>query len=62
MIDLTTPYRPVLVCYEVADRVEYVTADVATVERRVDDRFSLLLDIETRDVVGFRFEGWGGLG
>lgn len=38
-------------------RIEYVPADRPVSARRVDDRFSLLSDLETGEVIGFRYSG-----
>lgn len=56
MTDLSQPYQPVLISYEEQDAIEYVTRDGPTVAKPIDGRFHLLLDMATREPIGFRLE------
>lgn len=55
MID--EPYEPTLIRYEGDVAIEYATQDVPYFVRAIDDRFWLLLSMETREVIGFRLYG-----
>jgi hypothetical protein len=57
--NLTTPYTPVAVFYEEADLVEYVSADIPAVAKRVDALLTLLVNMRDRnEVIGFRLKGF----
>jgi hypothetical protein len=56
--DLKTAYVPAAIYLEDADSVEYVRKDVACVYRRVDGFLTLALDMETRELNGFRLKGF----
>jgi hypothetical protein len=55
---LLSRYSPLAIYYEDADYVEYVRQDVAAVHRRVDDRLTLVLDMATREPIGFNLKGF----
>lgn len=56
--DLTTPYVPIPIYYKDSHVLEYVTKDVATVGKRVDDQLEILVDMEDlNEVVGVRLSG-----
>lgn len=56
LMDLTAPYIPIPTYFEDQDALEYVTADVPYIARHIDANFTLLLDVETRQPIGFRLE------
>jgi hypothetical protein len=58
MADLETEYRGVAVYLEDADTVEYVRRDTACLYHRVDGILTLALDLETRQINGFRLKGF----
>lgn len=58
MSSLPDYYTPVAVYYEDADSLEYVRRDEPTVYRRVDELLTLILSMESRDVIGFRIKGF----
>jgi hypothetical protein len=58
--DLLTEYVPAAVYLDEADSVEYVRRDVACVYRRVDGILTLVLDMKTRKLNGFRPDVAGG--
>lgn len=49
---------PAAIYYEEADSVEYVRRDVPTLNRRIDRTLTLVFDLETRDLLGFRVKGF----
>lgn len=49
-------YTPALVHYPDDDRLEFVAADIATVTRHLGEGCAVLLDMETREPVGFYVE------
>lgn len=49
-------FRPIPTYFEDADALEYVMRDGPNVARQIDESFTLLLDAETREPVGFRLE------
>ena len=55
--DLSEPYVPTLLAFDDPPRAEYINADVPSISRRVDERLDLLLDVETREPIGFRLYG-----
>ena len=55
---LVGEYKPIAVYYREADTVEYVRHDIPTVHRRVDDFLTLVLDLETREPIGFTLKGF----
>jgi hypothetical protein len=56
--DLSAEYVPAAVYLDDADSVEYVRRDVACVYRRVDGILTLVLDMKTRKLNGFRLKGF----
>lgn len=56
--DLSAQYVPAAVYLDDADSVEYVRRDVACVYRRVDGILTLVLDMKTRQLNGFRLKGF----
>lgn len=60
-MDLTTAYKPVAIYYEAADTVEYLRGDVPCVYRRIDGFLTLALDMQKRELVGFRLKGFKNL-
>ncbi len=52
------PYEPIAVYYEDADSVEYVTKDVPSVHRRIDELLTLILSMNNREPIGFRIKGF----
>lgn len=56
--NLSTPYRPVAVYFEDADCVEFVRADAPCVYRRIDEFLTLIVDMDRRDLIGFRLKGF----
>ena len=51
-------YRPVAIYYEEADIVEYVRNDVPSLHQRIDGFLTLVLDLKTRDPIGFTLKGF----
>ena len=58
MFDLGTDYQPVAIYLEDADSVEYFRQDAPRVYRRVDGFLTLVLDMKTRELTGFRLKGF----
>jgi hypothetical protein len=58
MTDLGANYQPVAIYLEDADSVEYLRRDAPRVYRRVDSFLTLVLDMKTRDLTGFRLKGF----
>lgn len=56
--DLRAKYEPTALYLDDADSVEYVRQDVACVYRRVDGFLTLVLDLNTRKLNGFRLKGF----
>ena len=56
--DLHSAYQPLALYLDDADSVEYVRRDVSCVYRRVDGFLTLILDLKTRELVGFRLKGF----
>lgn len=56
--DLRSPYQPLAMYLDDADSVEYVRRDVACVYRRVDGFLTLVLDLKTKELTGFRLKGF----
>jgi hypothetical protein len=55
---LITPYVPVALYFEEADIVEYVRKDAPCVHQRIDGFLTLMLDLETREPIGFALKGF----
>ena len=51
-------YTPAAIYFQEADIVEYVRSDVPTVHRRIDGFLTLVLDMETREPIGFALKGF----
>ncbi len=58
MSDLRSSYEPTALYLDDADSVEYVRHDVACVYQRVDGFLTLVLDMKTREMNGFRLKGF----
>jgi hypothetical protein len=58
MTSLPDCYAPIAVYYEDADSLEYVRRDEPSVYRRIDELLTLVLSLETREVIGFRLKGF----
>jgi hypothetical protein len=56
--NLSTPYRPVALYYEESDSLEYVRRDVPCVYRRVDELLTTVLEMRSRETIGFRLKGF----
>ena len=56
--DLRAGYDPTALYLDDADSVEYVRRDAASVYRRVDGFLTLILDMKTRELIGFRLKGF----
>jgi hypothetical protein len=56
--DLTASYEPMALYLDDADSVEYVRRDVACVYQRVDGFLTLVLDMKSRQLNGFRLKGF----
>jgi hypothetical protein len=57
-MSLSAEYIPVALYYEDADSVEYVRRDSPCVYRRVDETLTMVLDMGTREAIGFRLKGF----
>jgi hypothetical protein len=57
-IDLCAEYVQSALYYADADTVEYVRKDGPCVHRRIDDMLTLTLDLNTRELIGFRVKGF----
>ncbi|MFN0194348.1 MAG: hypothetical protein ACKVP5_20650 [Aestuariivirga sp.] len=51
-------FVPIARYYHLGDYVEYVRSDAPHVLRRVDQFLTLVLDMETRELSGFRLKGF----
>ena len=51
-------YKPKALYYEDADSLEYVRIDAPSVYRRIDEFLTLILDLETREPIGFKIKGF----
>ena len=51
-------YSPVAVYYQDADSLEYVRRDEPSVHRRIDDLLTLVLSMDTRQLLGFQLKGF----
>jgi hypothetical protein len=51
-------YAPIAIYYDESDSVEYLREDVACVYRRIDNRLTLALEIDSRALIGFRLKGF----
>lgn len=52
------PYEPKAIYYESSDSLEYVRRDEPAVYRRVDEYLTLILDLHTRALLGFKLKGF----
>ena len=52
------PYVPKAVYYEASDSLEYVRRDDPAVYRRVDEYLTLVLDLHSRGLLGFKLKGF----
>ena len=51
-------FKPCLIQLNDADVLEFVSEDIPTLSRRVNDSLDILYDLENRDrVIGFRLHG-----
>jgi hypothetical protein len=51
-------YRAKAIYYEHSDSLEYVRRDMPAVYRRVDEQLTLILDMDSRQPVGFKLKGY----
>lgn len=51
-------YRPKAIYYEHSDSLEYVRRDEPAVYRRVDEHLTLILDLHSRQILGFKLKGF----
>ncbi|MGB6537338.1 MAG: hypothetical protein WBF58_15405 [Xanthobacteraceae bacterium] len=56
--DLHSQYVPAAIYYADADTVEYMRRDTSCLHRRIDGILTLVLDLKTRELVGFRVKGF----
>jgi hypothetical protein len=56
--NLSTVYSPVALYFEESDSIEYVRRDTACVYRRVDELLTQILDMQSRQLIGFRLKGF----
>jgi hypothetical protein len=52
------PYSPKAVYYEASDSLEYVRRDDPAVYRRIDEYLTLVLDLRSRSLLGFKLKGF----
>lgn len=52
--DLTKPYIAQILTQDSGTVVDYVTRDVSCVYERIDDRFEVIRDMHTREIIGCR--------
>lgn len=52
------PYCPKAIYYEASDSLEYVRRDEPAVYRRVDEYLTLVLDLHSRALMGFKLKGF----
>jgi hypothetical protein len=57
-IELHSGYVPSALYYADADTVEYVQKDGPCIHRRIDEILTLTLDLQTRELIGFRVKGF----
>ena len=57
LIDLPA-YSAAAIYFVESDSVEYIRADVPCIYRRVDEMLTLILQIDTRDPIGFSLKGF----
>lgn len=55
---LTKPYEPCAVYFAESDALEYVSRDVATVTEWINPDLEIIRDMETRNIVGVRINGF----
>jgi hypothetical protein len=55
---LVHPYVPAALYFEEADIVEYVRRDAPSVYERIDGILTLVLDLKTREPIGFALKGF----
>jgi hypothetical protein len=51
-------YTPSAIYYHEADSLEYVRRDAPCVYRRIDEILTLVVDLNTREPLGFQFKGF----
>jgi len=56
--DLAVEYSPAAIYLDDADSVEYVRHDTSSVYRRVDGFLTLVFDMKTKELNGFRLKGF----
>lgn len=54
-------YEPQAIYYEQADSLEYIRRDEPAVYRRVDEYLTLILHLQTRQLIGFKLKGFRNL-
>ena len=56
--DVRQPYEPTAIYYESSDSLEYVRRDEPAVYRRVDEYLTLVLELHSRALLGFKLKGF----
>jgi hypothetical protein len=56
--NLSTPYAPIALYFHESDSVEYVRKDVPCIYRRIDEILTLVLEMKSREIIGFRLKGF----
>lgn len=51
-------YTPTAIYYHEADSLEYIRRDVPCIYRRVDEILTLILELRSREPLGFQFKGF----
>lgn len=54
-------YKRSAIYYDMSDAVEYLRSDDTCIYRRIDAHLTLALDMDTREVIGFRIKGFKNL-
>lgn len=57
-VETKTHYAPTALYYADADSLEYVRNDVPHVYRRIDEFLTIILDVHSREAVGFKIKGF----
>jgi hypothetical protein len=55
---LDVAYTPKALYYENADSLEYVRRDIPSVYRRIDQHLTMILDLHSREPLGFSLKGF----
>ena len=54
----TAPYLPTAIYYEDGDFLEYIREDIPSVDRRVDEYLTLVVDMFDRHPIGVKLKGF----